>query len=218
MEIGERVIAPEMWGDEAVTISSINKNFIGVKMVGFEEKGDVRIGEHYLKRNHDEPDMKMSDSLPSRESQDAFLNGIANATNMIDQEMAKRAGFEGGVIFFSPDMEMVEWLKDYSGDRMLIDVGSGSGHLLNLLKNRGKRYMMGIEPTFDFDAYLGRMTMRSSTDLMHILPKPVEECAGMLKNWVKTKKACLLFSQDLVIVILLRKELTYYPRGPRLFI
>lgn len=191
LKIGERVVAPKLWSDEIITIKSIGNNVLGISMVGFEEKGDIRVSEHYLKRNIQDNDLKMSDVLPGLDQMNSYLNGIATTTNMMDQEKLKKTSFTGGVIFFSPNPKMVKWLVEYSGNRTIVDVGSGSGHLLNLLWNY-KKDVMGIEPLFSPETYYRRLMHKGiGGRIIHVLPKKVQDCGSILNTLANNKKGLL---------------------------
>lgn len=74
---------------------------------------------------------------------------------LMSQLMEER-GFPSsmGYRFFEPDQEFVEWLIEYSGDRMIFEVGSGDGHLITLLHKYGKAKCFGCDPGFDLMEYM----------------------------------------------------------------
>ncbi len=49
------------------------------------------------------------------------------------------------MIFFRPTKKFITWLKKYTNDRLIIDVGSGEGYFLHVL-NENKIKAIGIEP------------------------------------------------------------------------
>jgi hypothetical protein len=49
------------------------------------------------------------------------------------------------MIFFRPTKEFLLWLKKYTNNRLIIDVGCGEGYFLHLL-NKSKIKAIGIEP------------------------------------------------------------------------
>lgn len=56
--------------------------------------------------------------------------------------------FASSNVFFRPDLVFCKWLKKYANGRLVIDVGAGQGHLVNMLGKVGG-HVMGIEPNFD---------------------------------------------------------------------
>jgi 16S rRNA A1518/A1519 N6-dimethyltransferase RsmA/KsgA/DIM1 with predicted DNA glycosylase/AP lyase activity len=70
---------------------------------------------------------------------------------------------------------MVRWLKEHANGRLIIDVGCGQGHLVNMLKREGAR-AMGIEPNFDKTEWLKwRMLSGGDIDVNEILEGRVED-------------------------------------------
>ena len=57
-----------------------------------------------------------------------------------------------GIRFFIPDMEFKQWLKDYAGDRIIIDVGAGTGEFALEMREIGAKIMC-IEPYNEVDSY-----------------------------------------------------------------
>ena len=49
------------------------------------------------------------------------------------------------MIFFRPNKKFMSWLKKYTNNRLIIDVGCGEGYFLHLL-NKAKMKAIGIEP------------------------------------------------------------------------
>jgi hypothetical protein len=55
-----------------------------------------------------------------------------------------------GIKFFEPNTEMLQWLKDYAGDRIIYDIGAGEGHITRGLNKLGAK-VLGFEPMGEFD-------------------------------------------------------------------
>ena len=47
--------------------------------------------------------------------------------------------------FFEPTLEFIKWLKKFAGDRLIIDIGCGAGHVTLALKKLGAK-AIGIDP------------------------------------------------------------------------
>lgn len=55
-----------------------------------------------------------------------------------------------GHIFFDPDKEMIQWLiDDIIKDRMVFDIGCGSGEVLFRLSEAGHTKLIGVDPFTD---------------------------------------------------------------------
>lgn len=110
---------------------------------------------------------------------------------MVQEMKPIRATYPDGTpanLFFQPDEKMIEWLVKYANGRMIVDVGCGSGWLLEKLHKAGAK-CFGIEPIWSFEML---MAWRNKTKgQVHVLTTPVELCESIiaaLKN-----KALLLF-------------------------
>ena len=49
------------------------------------------------------------------------------------------------MIFFRPNKKFMSWLKKYTNNRLIVDVGCGEGYFLHLL-NKAKMKAIGIDP------------------------------------------------------------------------
>lgn len=52
--------------------------------------------------------------------------------------------------FFNPSAKWIDWLAKYAGDRIVVDVGCGDGHLVQELAKR-KVKVLGIDPRYIWD-------------------------------------------------------------------
>ena len=98
-------------------------------------------------------------------------------------------------IFFKPDLEFVEWLVNYAGDRLIIDVGCGQGHLLNMIKICKGR-VMGLEPNFNYESYVEYNMMRNNPSFNpnEVLPYTIERAENLI-NSLGAEKAMLVFAR-----------------------
>lgn len=141
---------------QMLTVKAVIDNpAIPVYQYSFEEV-DYKCGEQSLRSEPDGPDLKISD-CPKDTSEDDFefdsnAARINTASMMlrspIDLGEAGIANIMPGNIFFKPSFEMVKWIKNYAGDRLIMDIGAGQGHLVRMLKKVGAK-AMGIEPNYD---------------------------------------------------------------------
>lgn len=81
-------------------------------------------------------------------------------------------------IFFNPDNTFVKWIAEYANKRIIIDIGCGSGLLLEKLRDVAKySKTIGIEPTFDYESKLEILMKNSNSNIspVKILPNYVED-------------------------------------------
>lgn len=79
--------------------------------------------------------------------------------------------------FFIPDGEFKEWIKEYAGDRIIIDVGAGTGEFALEMKEIGAK-MMCIEPYPLFDVNTYDFIKKG----IQWWPNPVEESENLIKG------------------------------------
>lgn len=112
------------------------------------------------------------------------INTISSATRhpiMMDEVAGSL--FKEANIFFRPNLEFCEWLKDYAKGRVIIDVGSGQGHLVRMLNMVGAR-AMGIEPNIDKTAWI-KWRFQSdggNINVNEILQGTVQHYKGIIKG------------------------------------
>lgn len=73
-----------------------------------------------------------------------------------------------GIKFFEPNAEMLQWLKEYAGDRIIYDIGAGDGHITKGLHELGAK-VLGFEPMTD------RSPMENMTSGYRIMPWRIED-------------------------------------------
>lgn len=95
-----------------------------------------------------------------------------------------------GLIFFRPDSAFIKWIAEYADGRLIIDVGAGTGWLVERLQDAGAM-VMGIEPFFSWEERIGSA---QGKELIHILPMQVEDC-GMYLEEMHKRGVLMLFAR-----------------------
>lgn len=92
-----------------------------------------------------------------------------------------------GLVFFKPDMTFIDWIIKQAGGRMIMEVGSGTAHVLHLITARGHNRIIGIEPCWDVTSSIAR---NPAGEMMHILPYDVTRARKMIEaiTAAKTKE------------------------------
>lgn len=75
-------------------------------------------------------------------------------------------------LFFDPDKEFVEWIKDYANDRVIVDVGCGSGELLFRLYEAGHRRLIGIDAFHPYEIFSPSSYKRIG-HVLHFIPAEI---------------------------------------------
>lgn len=73
-----------------------------------------------------------------------------------------------GFKFFIPDTTMLKWLKEYANGRLILDIGSGDGHITRSLHKLGAK-VMGLEPLAEYNG------MEFVNTGVRIMPWKIEE-------------------------------------------
>lgn len=123
----------------------------------------------------------LADLKQNIEETEAVVKTIVNSVASAKQVIIEGPEL-GSNVFFQPDFEFVHWLTDYADGRMIMDVGCGQGHLLNMLDRTGAK-KIGIEPFFDLATCLKAQSF--SGRLMEpnrILPWTVERAENLIQG------------------------------------
>lgn len=99
-----------------------------------------------------------------------------------------------GHIFFDPDKEMIQWLiDDIIKDRMVFDIGCGSGEVLFRLSEAGHTKLIGVDPFTDHMDFM-KERMKRTDDMVHLFPHSVTDpvVADMISKLNGTKMIGLL--------------------------
>lgn len=86
----------------------------------------------------------------------------------------RMAGLTSSTKFFKPDDQMLKWLADYAGNRMIVDVGCGSAQLIFDLHDKCEAKVVGIEPHWDITRNHDRI--KNGKDMIQVMPDHVEDC------------------------------------------
>lgn len=100
--------------------------------------------------------------------------------NALNQALGGREYENIHDIFFKPDDDFIDWLIEYARERLILEVGSGSGHLLRLLQRKYKM-LMGIEPYFDLAIYTQTCVSRG-IPLIHMYPREIENSGHLVSG------------------------------------
>ena len=163
--------------ERELVIKKVHKNpLIPIYQYSFEAPNDgFACGEQSLRAKSTDRDLTLSECFVDDGSEvPTVFNTIASARRhpiMMDRlEGGMDVGelFADSDIFFRPDLKMVRWLKERANGRMIIDVGSGQGHLVTMLKREGAR-AMGFEPNINKEEWIKwRMLDTHHTDSIDV--------------------------------------------------
>lgn len=187
---------------KTLVVAKVHKNpLIPVRQYTFEAPNDGwGCGEQSLRKTPDGADLRLRDCFVDDETVvPTRINTIASAKrNPIMMDRVEQFGdvsklFGDSDVFFRPDLKLVDWLKKYANGRMIIDVGSGQGHLVTMLKRSGAR-AMGIEPNFNREVWLKFRGFDG--DINEILPHKIEDTfIKTLINSLGKDQAILVFAR-----------------------
>lgn len=156
-KVGQTVYSGRGDKEKAMIVARVIKNpLIPIHQYTFEAPNDgFASGEQSIRAKSDNPDLKLRDCFVDDGSEvPTVINTIASATRksiMMDRlEGGMDVGtlFDDSDIFFRPNPKMVRWLKERANGRLILDIGSGQGHLVTMLKREGAR-AMGFEPNIN---------------------------------------------------------------------
>lgn len=156
-------------GDKEVTIARVIDNpMLPVYQYSFEPPHDgYACAAGSLSNSPGGPTHNMfDDEKQDGLDEDAFVQTKINTAAYVGKHIIKEEVL-GVDVFFRPDIEFCTWLEDYANGRMVVDVGCGQGHLLNMLKRHTDLRVMGIEPNYD---YVEAITLARA--IGHSIPGP----------------------------------------------
>jgi SAM-dependent methyltransferase len=181
----------EIQGPYTVESSTFNK-LTRVYMYSFKEVG-MCCGEMYLKSHPDDRKLTLGDVMyPPSEGQLNVLEAYTNHGEF--RAESHRRGNVMNMLFFRPYDNMIKWLVEYANGRVIIDVGSGTGWLLQQLRKAGAK-VVGIEPFLQAEDLINFNVenLKYGLGIINVMPRRVEECGDILK--ALGGKAMLLFAR-----------------------
>lgn len=160
-------------------------------------------GEQSLRETPDGVDLKMRDCYKEHyeNDNDTRINTIASALRQVVSEesngllagevIPKLSIMDSVRVDFMPSLQMTKWIAKYANGRLIIHVGSGQGHLVNMLKmyNSGTR-AIGIEPNINKQEWIKWRLHRDdmeSIDINEILDGRIEDYGKLLTDLGKDK-------------------------------
>jgi hypothetical protein len=193
-KVGQKVYMGRFENLRSLTVKEVIDNpLLSMYQYAFEEVSFV-CGEYSIRAKIDGRDLKIGECLKNEApSIELTVNTVANGFDKlfdVDQNF-------GGIFFkppFKPDILFVHWLIAYAGDRMIVDVGCGQGHLVRMVKKFGGK-AMGLEPNFDYTAYIKLRAMKGNleTSINEILPYSIQDASELIKGM--GNKAMLIFAK-----------------------
>lgn len=177
----------------------IDNHLLPIFQYTFEAPNDGwACGEQSLRETANGADLKMSECLKPNHIKNnvARVNTMASALRKVVGEdesgldILKLSVFDDFRVDFKPDLHLVKWLVKYANGRIIIHVGSGQGHLVNMIKIQGKGRAIGIEPNIDKMEWIKWRLHRddmSNIDINEILDGRVEDYAKLLTDMGKDK-------------------------------
>lgn len=102
-----------------------------------------------------------------------------------------------GILFFKPDMDFIKWIAAYANGRLILEIGSGTAHVLHLLHHSGYNKVMGIEPSWDpVASAMG--AMKADSEILHVMPWTVTKAGKMIRD-ITTPKEGSAFPGALIL-------------------
>lgn len=174
---------------EMVVAKVHNNSFLPILQYSFEAPHDGFVcGEQSIRDTADGADLRIRDCFKDDHKKETAIriNTIASAKrHVIDAEpFALENVFSDTQVDFKPDLKLCKWLTNYANGKLIIHVGSGQGHLVNMLKMcRAKA--IGIEPNIDKEEWIKWRLQNdgmNNFDINEILQGTVENYANLIKS------------------------------------
>ncbi len=174
---------------ELIVARVINNSFLPIYQYSFEAPNDdFACGEQSIRDTADGADLRIGDCFKADHKKETAIkiNTIASAKRqVVDAEpFGLENVFSDIQVDFKPDLKLCKWLTNYANGRMFIHVGSGQGHLVNMLKMcRAKA--IGIEPNIDKEDWIKWRLQNDNIDhfdINEILQGSVEDYANLIKT------------------------------------
>lgn len=132
----------------------------------------------------EEPDFDIYGTMRRGGFKDAAMTNLNTVSNIYGQPI--ESGLERmdggfGSLFFKPDIFFTDWLVKYAGDRIIMDVGAGQGHLVRMIKKSGGR-AIGLEPNFNRAKYVEFCMATGKLPNNDMIAKSVQEAKSMIQG------------------------------------
>lgn len=89
------------------------------------------------------------------------------------EQLRGELGEIGTPHFFKPDSKFINWIVDYANDRMILDVGSGDGHIMRALHNAGHVKIVGVDPFVNYMDFM-KKAMKECGQSLQVIPSEVD--------------------------------------------
>lgn len=147
----------------------------------------------YLKDNkHYSLEKIKNDKKNGKSPNEQAMEALGLSNNRI-KEIKK---YSMNQVFFKPNTELVKWLIEYAGNRIIIDAGCGEKFLLSqqLIKNGATR-VVAIDPQINFDYYMmwRQLNMDRMDISFHVMPKKIQDMPEFIQN--KHQEILLVFAR-----------------------
>lgn len=156
-----------------------------IYMYSFEETS-MYVGEMYLKRNTDDKRLSYTQCMhvdndnihPSMTALDDFLS----SKNKSLADGVRKPSGDLDLLFFRPDSEFINWIKEYAGNRTIIDIGCGIGLLTRELNDAGAK-CVGIDMRFNpLDSQkINSIRIKNGKNIIHFISDKVENQSELLR-------------------------------------
>lgn len=169
----------------------IDNGVIPIFQYTFEAPHDgFACGEQSIRDTPDGADLKLSECFKENHIKEntARINTIASALRQVvdetEQGYPKIEIFNDFRVDFKPNLVLTKWLAKYANGKIFIHVGSGQGHLVNMLKMSQAR-AIGIEPNINKQEWIKWRLHRDTIDgidINEILEGSIERYGKLLTD------------------------------------
>jgi hypothetical protein len=148
---------------------------------------DMVVGEQHLKSHPDDPKLSLDECI---HDESGIVEEVLEHSTMLNGTRAIHGGLS--LEFFQPDNNFIQWIKNYAGDRLIIEVGCGGARTLLRLMEAGAR-ICGVDPYWDMEraADMNMNRIMAGKEMIHVLPQKIESLPEMFTG--KGCKVLLLF-------------------------
>lgn len=205
-KVGQTVYSGRGDKMQTLVIAKVHKNpLIPIHQYSFEAPNDGwACGEQSLRATPDGRDLKMGECFVDGHDDEVRtrINTLASAKrhpifmDRLEGGLDVGGLFDDSDVFFRPDITFVKWLIKYANGRIIVDVGSGQGHLVTMIKRFGG-HAFGLEPNIDHAEWIKWRSMQGGDlDVNEILPYRIQDPLSqkLIENLGKDR-AMLVFAR-----------------------